>query len=301
MCLLSSVFHLAAFFFLEESHHLKKKKKGRSDSSQEESSNDSESEDKNDFPSSLQSNDSGIELLTNERIDSDTELVDLTRSDIDDSDMDEVMVVESDIDTDSDFERVNSDTELLINERNEAKKVSSDQDCLFKFRQLCIPECIVTQCGPKQCYHSARNSVADSYDNVVACLVCLKHCGSCCQRKWTPGETRSGAKVKLRKAGQSVLAILRLMMDRRVFLSTLLYGLVAFLVIISNEVSCSVDSSVHHVGCCKSLSLSLSLSLSSCLSLPPSSISSPLSLFLLPSLSALLSSPFPKHLPPSFP
>ena len=70
---------------------------------------------------SLQSSDSGIELSASEKIDLDTELTDVTS---DDSDVDELVMVESDIDTDYDFERVNSDTELLIADSNEANCLS---------------------------------------------------------------------------------------------------------------------------------------------------------------------------------
>ena len=195
----------------------------------------------------MQSNDSGIELLPGDKIDSDTEMIDLSN---DDPNPDGILMAESDIDTDSDFERVNSDTELLLSERlNEARNMSKTQNqshtglhsCFAKFRKHCVPECIFTECAPTQCYSSARHSVIDSYESIIACIRYAKICGTrcCCRKKWTPGETESTSdgKAKLRMLCRSIVDMARLVVDRRVFLSTLLYGLVAFIVIISNEVS----------------------------------------------------------------
>ena len=225
----------AAFLFLEESLHTKKGKRRDSTLSYEEGSVNS---DTNTFETngSLQSNDSGIELLSSEKLskdDSDTELIDLTRSEIDDDD--ELVMVESDVDTDSDFERVNSDTELLVKEpRNSDSRHTRSNSTISR---SCIPECLVTQCGPRQCYTTVRNSLMDSYHCVVVCLECLKGCDSCCHRSWTPGEPGSQAMGKLTRLGHPILNLLRLIVDRRVFLSTLLYGLLAFIVVMCNEVS----------------------------------------------------------------
>lgn len=166
------------------------------------------------------------------------------------------MMAESDIDTDSDFERVNSDTELLLAERFEARKLTSKtqnnsrlRNCFTTFRKHCVPECIFTECAPTQCYGSARHSVVDSYESVVTCLRYVKICGTrccCCRKKWTPegNEKASDGKTKLRMFCRSVVDMARLVVDRRVFLSTLLYGLVAFLVIISNEVIMTSSQSI---------------------------------------------------------
>ena len=263
-----TVHFTASFFFLEESLHTKRRNR-RFNGEEGSVIDTSLSEERNDSSSSMQSNDSGIELVTSERRKSDTELLDLSNGDIDDIDEyttspDGLLMAESDVDTDSDFERVDSGTELLIAERQEeAKNLRRSQgrlqNCLIKFREVCIPECIFTQCTPTHCYHSARHSVVDSYENTVACLECLKVSCSCWGQRWTPGEAGSGGRVKLRKAGRSFIDVLRLMLDRRVFLSTLLYGLLSFVSIISNEVNDVLFS----------LSLSLSLALSLSLSSPP--------------------------------
>ena len=152
-------------------------------------------------------------------------------------DNDELMMVESDIDTDSDFEGVNSDTELLMKEHRDSLNSESSQAHSYssRFSKNYIPSCLISQCGPQQCYGSIRNSLSDSYGCVVVCVECLKGCGNS-RHKWTPGEVRGQARAKLRKAGRSMLNLLHLILDRRVFLSTLLYGLLAFVTIMCNEV-----------------------------------------------------------------
>ena len=187
----------------------------------------------NESSSSLRSNDSGIELLSSAKLSKDyseTELIDVTQSETDD---DELIMPESDIDTDSDFERVDSDTELLIKEAKNLDSRHSNSSVLSRF---CIPECLVRQCGPHQCYSSVRNSLMDSYGSVVLCVRCLKGCGSCHHRNLTPGEPRNQAIEKLTRLSHSVLNLVRLILDRRVFLTTLLYGLFAFIGIICIEV-----------------------------------------------------------------
>ena len=234
--------YVAAFLFLEETLYTKKNKRRKSSSPEESSVETSLTGDRVDSSGSMQSNDSGIELLPGDKIDSDTEMIDLSN---DNPSPDGIMMAESDVDTDSDFERVNSDTELLVSERLEARKLSKSQNslrsCFTKFRKHCVPECIFTECAPSQCYGSARHSVMDSYESIVACVRCVKISGGrcCCCKKWTPGETAgstSEAKAKLRSFRRSIVDMAHLVVDRRVFLSTLLYGLVAFIVIISNEV-----------------------------------------------------------------
>ena len=236
----------AAFLFLEESHHTKKKRRERKEESEERGRCDQDSVSSGastletiDSSGSLQSNDSGIELLSGgklAKVDSDTELIDVTQPEIDDDDL---IMVESDIDTDSDFERVNSDTELLY------KVVHRDTKNLKRTQmgskpsispRLCVPECLVSQCGPRQCYGSVRNSLLDTYECVAVSLEHLKGCCSCHQRKWTPGGVKGQAAGKLRGCGHSVSSYIRLICDRRVFVSTFIYGFFAFLVVMCNEV-----------------------------------------------------------------
>jgi hypothetical protein len=237
----------AGFFLLEETLHTKKRSIQKRDSyiGHEESTSSSTSSsnthstnlETNDSSGSLLSNDSGIELKMNAS-DSDTELIDVTQSEIDDH-SDEILTMESDVDTtdlDSDFERVSSDTELLIHERRTSGSYSSRSN----FVKCFIPSCLARECGPGQCYNRVRNSLVDSYGCVVMCGA--KCCGTCSKshhskRSWTPGEVRGQSKRILKSVCQSVMNLIRLiLLDRRVFLSTLLYAVFAFFTIITIEV-----------------------------------------------------------------
>ena len=173
-----------------------------------------------------------------DKVDSDTELIDVTQPEIDD---DQLIMVESDIDTDSDFERVNTDIELLLRDRKSEKLMLDFNQTQGKssigFR-TCVPECVMTQCGPRQCCGSVKNSLMDSYRCVAVCVDCLKGCGSCRKRQWTPGEVKSHFTIKLRTLRHSAVSLVRLVIDRRVFLSTSLYGLLAFISIMCQEVQC---------------------------------------------------------------
>ena len=239
----------AAFFFLEETLSTKKKNRRKNNSPEDSAVVTSLTGDRIDSSGSMQSNDSGIELLPGDKIDSDAEMIDLSN---DDRSNDGIMVAESDLETDSDFERVSSDTELLLAERLEATCTYSTRNrqnhtrshgCLAKLQHYCIPECIFTECAPGQCYDSARHSVVDSYESVVTCVRCVKLCGTrwCCCRRYTPRGEDTGEESgeKLTKVRRSIVDLARLVIDRRVSLSTLLYGLVAFIVIIANEVLCT--------------------------------------------------------------
>ena len=170
--------------------------------------------------------------------DSDTELIDVMQSEIDDHD-DEIVMMESDIDTDSNFEQASSDTELLIHERRTLDTYSSRSKC-SNFVKRFVPSCLIRECGPVQCYGRVRNSLVDSYGCVKMCMKSLKECGKSHHRKqsWTLGEIRGQSKRTIKKMYQSVLNLIRLIvLDRRVFLSTLLYGVFAFFTIITIEVN----------------------------------------------------------------
>lgn len=193
----------------------------------------------NDSSGSLLSNDSGIELKMNGS-DSDTELIDVTQSEMDDHD-DELMMMESDVDTDSDFERVSSDTELLTSEC----RTSDTRSSCSKWTKFVIPSCLVSQCGPRQCYGRVKNSLVDSYGCILVCTECLKECGkSHHSKRWTPGEVRGQNKRTLKGTCLSLLNLIHLIFDRRVFLSTLLYGVLAFFTIITNEVNLLVHDNI---------------------------------------------------------
>ena len=175
-----------------------------------------------------------------DKVDSDTELIDVTQPEIDDDDL---IIVESDVDTDSDFERVNSDTELLLLENcaNSTSVGSTRTRFLFTSPKSrlhgCLSSCLSSQCGPRQWYDRVRNSLTDTYGCLVGCVASLRVCGKCRQRrKWTPGEVRGQTVKKLKRLRHSVVNLVRLIFDRRIFVSTFLYGLLAFFTIMCQEV-----------------------------------------------------------------
>ena len=228
---------VVTFLLLEESLHTKKRdgKEDQDGSTHESDGTWNANPTSLDSASSLQSGDSGIELLNDVRtMDSDANL----QPDMND---DELIVMESDIDTDSDFETISSDTELLLKTQRDSKSIDGHRAHSYlslRFFKSSVSSCLIRECGPGQCYARVRNSLVDSYGCVVVCTECLKSCVKCCYKKqWTPGEVKGQAKAKLRNAKRSMLNLLRLILDRRVFLSTLLYALLAFFTIMCNEVS----------------------------------------------------------------
>lgn len=241
---LHNLLFLVAFFLLEESLPTKKRD-GREDqggSTHERDGTWNASSTSLDSASSLQSRDSGIELSNDMKtINSDTNL----QPDMNDE---ELIVMESDIDTDSDFEPISSDTELLLKTQRDSKSTDGHRAHLYsslRFFKSSVSSCLIRECGPQQCYGRVRNSLADSYGCVVVCTECLKSCVNCRYKKrWTPGEVKDQAKVKLRNARHSMLNLLHLILDRRVFLSTLLYALLAFFTITCNEVSSNTAANV---------------------------------------------------------
>ena len=232
--------YLVAFLLLEESLHTKKRS-GREDGSSNHEregtwNGTAASLETEDSSSSLQlqSGDSGIELSNGVKtIDSDANLQPDTNDD-------ELIMMESDIDTDSDFETIDSDTNLFLKTQRDSKNLDGSKAHLYssRFFKSSISSCLVRECGPRQCYGRVRNSVLDSYGCVVVCMKCLNSCANYrYSKRWTPREVKGQAKTKLRKARHSVLNLLRLILDRRVFVSTLLYTLLAFFTIMCNEVS----------------------------------------------------------------
>ena len=229
---------LVAFLLLEESLHTKKgseKEDGGSSQKRETTLNLNRLETET-SSNSLQSGDSGIELSSGVKtIGSDASL-----HPPDNTSNDELTMMESDIDTDSDIEVIDSDTELLLETQSNSKNSdgSGAHSYLSRSFKSSVSSCLVRECGPRQCYGRVRNSLVDSYDCVVLCVECLKSCVTYRHgNRWRPGEVKGQAKTKLRNAIHSVLNLLRLILDRRVFLSTLLYALLAFFTIMCNEVS----------------------------------------------------------------
>ena len=225
-----------SFLFLEESLHTRQNRKRRRGGQSDEEDNVTTVLETEDSSGSLQSTDSGIEMTKGTELqragDSDVELIDIMQSEMDNDDL---IMVESDIDTDSEFERVNSDAELLLEEHDNVKLVHGQTTSRSpNSSRLCHPACLAAQFGPRQFYASVRNSLMDTYGCIVWCVKCLKSCCSCHRKRWTVnGQSNENPARRLRRF---VVNLVRLVLDRKVFVSTLLYGLLAFLAIICQEV-----------------------------------------------------------------
>ena len=226
--------YTVGFLLLEESlQSVKRRERKDSDSNHERTSNKTGAAlETEDSASSLQSGDSGIELSSGVKMNNESDAN--KQPEMDD---DELTMMESDIDTDSNFDTIDPDTELLMKEHRDldGSKINSH---LSRYSKSSITSCLLRECGSRQCCGRVRNSLMDSYGCVVLCVERLKGCGNCHHSKqWRLGEVRGQAKVKLRKTRQSILTFIRLILDRRVFLSTLLYALLAFFTIMCNEVN----------------------------------------------------------------
>ena len=173
------------------------------------------------------SSDSGIELSQQKAGEGEEESDDVTgqsgkdensREDGEGLDCQVPLILESDVDSESDPEAVASDTELLVNERRGRTKVS-----WVKFRNL------------RDYFNDTRTKVASC---CAGCIACGIACYSC---TWTHQLTREKIREltlsKLRSVRNTLKQTFRLMNDRRILLSTSLYGLAGYLVLVSQEVS----------------------------------------------------------------
>ena len=171
------------------------------------------------------SGDSGVELLSQGDIDdSDTEMIDLTPSE---TDTEQLIMAESDIDTESDFETVTSDTELLIRERNEIENTNAQS--LQRRRTL------KDHCNPLASLAKMKTRLLNCFSSLAACVTCIANYDY--KVKCTPRNTRSVTITKLKQSGQSLKRTVWLLFDRRVALSICLYAMFAFLSIVSREVN----------------------------------------------------------------
>ena len=189
------IYFSGAFFFLDETLHTKAKKRP---TSRAEASSDSDHH--------LPSLDSGIEMIQQGEV-----------TDADDSDVEmlvpseAVRIVESDIDSQSDFENVSSDTELLIEERREEVRI---QNAIGRVGR-------------------AKRNLVRYRQQCTSCVTCCLDC--------TPRKACTLVGTKLRAGGSKMKLMLRLIRDRRVIISTLLYGMLAFATIIVQEVCYSAN------------------------------------------------------------
>ena len=206
-----------AYLFLDETLHTKKKK-GGSQREQEGVSGQSDSSqlDSSQLDSSQVSSNSDIEMVKQdgETEDSDVEMQQLSGA----SDL----IVESDIDSQSDYEVVSaesSDVELLL-------RVPEHK----KHRRRWVTR--VRNYAPSKVAVRVKER-AHHYQK--QCIVCVTWCTHC-KEECTPQNTRSFVVRKLKAGVAKLKMMLTLMRDRRVLLSTMLYGLMAGITIISSEV-----------------------------------------------------------------
>ena len=122
-----------------------------------------------------------------------------------------IQIVESDIDSQSDFENVSSDTELLLDERREEVRFQNKLGLLGR----------------------AKRNLLSYRQQCKSCVTCCLDC--------TPRKACMLVGTKLRAGGSKLKMMLRLIRDRRVIISTSLYGLLAFATIITQEVHYSAD------------------------------------------------------------
>ena len=205
-----------AYVFLDETLHTKKK-----DGSQREQQGVSGQSD-----SSHVSCNSDIEMMTQdgeevEREDSDAEMQQLSGT----SDL----IAESDIDSQSDYEIVSaesSDVELLLRVPEHEK---------HRRRWLLNR---VRNYAPSKVAVRAKERAHHYRKQCISCVTWCTHCKEEC----TPRNTRSFVVGKLKAGVAKLKMLLTVMRDRRVLLSTVLYGLMSCIAITSNEVCKSSDT-----------------------------------------------------------
>lgn len=167
------------------------------------------------------SNDSGIELLQSNTADKSSVLPEDTEKEEDNVYLFEID--DSGSATDSDYD-ARSDTELLITRR-------TNKDIRYyceNYKRKCLQTFSILKLARK-----VMQRTTDCIGGFVACAACL----------WTYDYTKcktDNLKKKTAGCGQAlclgIWRMFKLMLDRRVFLSVSLYGIIAFLAIISNEV-----------------------------------------------------------------
>lgn len=164
-------------------------------------------------------NDSGIELakLPQEDEEKEGELPPSTA----------LVVMESDIDSESDGgglsfdEGVTSDTELLLRDGEQARD-DVERRRLWKIRQWSA------SWSPNMVVKRTRTKAGHCRK---CCVSCVTKCASC-----TPSQAGQFLVVKVKLLLHKLLEIGRLITDRRVFLSTTIYGLYGGLHVMASEV-----------------------------------------------------------------
>lgn len=133
---------------------------------------------------------------------------------------DELIMVESDVDTDSDFGRISSNTDLLIRERREEPALKKLACPNFNPLYLCL---------------LIKKRIMDCIETPIVMVTYLLRAskrGSWSPQKLTSEDVSLKAVSVLNRVKKSALLIV----DLRVFLGTLLYGLFAVIGIMASEV-----------------------------------------------------------------
>ena len=205
----------AATLFLDETLH--KSKRGSGGGSDGVGGSDGGSEGQT-------STDSGIELSR--------QLQDEDDPDAGDSSLapnSSLAVMESDIDSETDgglLRDVTSDTELLIDEREEPEKSHRGRVGRMKrWSYSWNPDTIV-----KRTHNRARQCS-------TCCGACVTTCVNC-----TPRQAAVFTVSKLKLLLLKLLEVAKLMTDRKVLLSTSIYGIYGALHVMASEVSCWISS-----------------------------------------------------------
>ena len=192
-----------AFVFLDETLHTKKKKKISNSRRVSDQSDSSQSSD--------------VEMKSGERTERGYSEIEMNGT--------ATLIAESDIDSQSDFEIVSaesSDVELLVRVPRHNKR----RRWIAKVKNA--PSKVVVRA--KKRFHHYRQQC-------VSCVMWWTHCKCECSVE----KTKSYAVEKFKAGVAKLKMMLNLLRDRRVLLSTGLYGLLGFITIISNEVcQCSI-------------------------------------------------------------
>ena len=142
-------------------------------------------------------------------------------------------IAESDLDTQSDHTIVNTDTELLINDGEEQERdsfgVQTKNRCRVYLKSLWTK---LSQVDPAAL---CRQLLVRQKEQCLLC-VCCGEPGSASTRS-KRGCLKTVRECSWKKVWQWVWYRVRLVLDRRVFIAILLYGLSGFVGLMTNEVS----------------------------------------------------------------
>ena len=224
--------HLAAFIVLDETLH---KSRGDDDSDDDGPGRDSEAkcsddsgidlsrqlqdeENEETVPSSTALADSGIELA---KLPQDEEREGLLPPNT------ALVVMESDVDSESDGgglsfdEDITSDTELLLKDSEETRG-GTGEGRAWKIKQWSA------SWSPRVVMRGARTRAGHCR---TRCVSCVTNCANC-----TPSQVGLFLVVKVKLLLRKLLEVGRLLVDRRVFFSTAIYGVYGGLQVMASEV-----------------------------------------------------------------